>query len=137
LLIVARMNLEDLSARLMKPRYDDDLVSRGDAREAFHEQPVHVDPSGRRTFVALFRRVCTVLEVRANYPIGRSRSFSSARTARVVSELWLAMTYTRVLPCRSRNSADGYSSCGLDHPGTVDVIHDAFDPLPDHIETNG
>jgi hypothetical protein len=32
LLIVARMNLEDLSARLMKPRYDDDLVSRGDAR---------------------------------------------------------------------------------------------------------
>jgi hypothetical protein len=37
----------------------------------------------------------------------------------------------------SRNAVDGYNSCGLDHPRTVDVIHDAFDPLPDHIETDG
>jgi hypothetical protein len=36
----------------------------------------------------------------------------------------------------SGNSFDGYSCCGLDHPRTVDVIHDAFDPLPDHIETD-
>ena len=36
----------------------------------------------------------------------------------------------------SRNSVDADSGCGLDHPRTVDVIHDALDPLPDHIETD-
>ena len=36
-LVVARVNLEDVAAGLVKPRHDDDLVSRGDTGEAFDE----------------------------------------------------------------------------------------------------
>ena len=40
-------------------------------------------------------------------------------------------------PHVSSRFGNGYCGCGWNHPRTVYVIHDAFDPLRDHVETDG
>jgi hypothetical protein len=74
--------------------------------------------------------------VRESPPSRRRRCVRSMRSATHLLNLGHAERSPRMGSPTSWNSVDRYSRCGLDHPGAVDVIHDAFDPLPDYVETD-
>ena len=61
------MHLQSLSARLVQPRQNDDLIPNRQAIQGLRGDWIHFEPRIRSTFRTLLRRLASLLEFRADH----------------------------------------------------------------------
>src|SRR6187200_145292 len=65
--IRSRVNLQDLTFALVKPRDHDELVARLDAHQSGRDERIHVEPHIGCALGSLLRRFATERNIRADY----------------------------------------------------------------------